>query len=171
MEDTNQIIFNKLKTKKRANDFLVLSGVMKSMTHLVGDFDIEKMLSNAFRDRPAWMEDILPLIPGLKSGKISIDAVNVIESVEQKIKNSTIVKIEMSFQPSDSFIEELTSVFNHANNLGEGEKSRDILIDIEIKGDLDPGAKIYVEGRLLDLSLKNQVVSYLMSKDVVNRYL
>ncbi len=170
MEELSQQIFNKLNTKKRANDFLIFTDLIKSFSHRVGELNIDDLIVKNFSEIPDWYKYVKSLIPDLSAGKVTKDVVVLIENVSEKIKNANVLKIEMSFEPSDSFVDEVISVFRTYESQ-QVQSDKDFIVDVDVREDLEPGAQIFTNGRLMDLSLRSQVVDYLMSKDVINRYL
>lgn len=171
MDKLENKIFNILKTKKCANEFLDFSNSIKSLTHHVGDVDVNDIAVKTFGENvPGWVLDVIKMMPGLSSGKIDTSEISVFELVEDMIRKSSEVKIEMSFEPSDEFIDKVLEILK--TRLGEKDASpQNFLITIEVNEGADPGALFYIDGRFVDLTVKNQVVNYLSSQDVISRYL
>jgi hypothetical protein len=53
----------------------------------------------------------------------------------------------------------------------KGSYNVDLIVDVNVKEDFEPGAIFYVNGHVIDLRVRNKVINYLYSQDVVNRYL
>jgi len=171
MNNLENNIFNLLKTKERANEFLNLSSSLKSYTHHTGECDVNEVVRRTFGENtPGWISPFISMLPGLSSGKVEESDIKILDIVEDMIKKSIQVKVEMSFQPSEDFIDKLLDMMNERENVGE-EGNKKVLIDIDVKGDAEPGALFFIDGRFIDLTIRSQVISYLSSEDVVNRYL
>jgi hypothetical protein len=172
MEENAKKIFKILKTKERANDFLIFSEVFDSLEHYTDGVDFTEILKGKFDEEiPDWFQDILVVLQGSKANEYDKDSVlEVIKVVREMIKKAEVVKLEMSFEPSEDFVDKtLITLGKYYIDLGEPGKN--ILLDFDVKDIGEPGALVYLEGKFLDLTLKNQVLNYLMSEDVINRYL
>ncbi|MBW6441841.1 hypothetical protein K0B04_02965 [Patescibacteria group bacterium] len=172
MDDTSRNIFKILKTKRRANEFLIFSGAVESLTHKVGGLDIELLIKESFGDnRPVWIDSVLEHIPGFKSGNVNEQDIELVKNIESIINKAKVVKVEMPFDPTDDFIDKVILTFEEYFNEGTEGEQNNIVIDIEVKEMSEPGALFFIEGKFIDLTLRNHLVSYLESKDVINRYL
>lgn len=172
MQNTAVEIFKILKTKERANEFLVFSDILKSFEHYVGEVDYNEVFKEKFGQAvPDWLNHVLEKLPGLNDKNFNKSEVSgIIENVVNMVNNSLVVKIEMPFKPSLDFIDRLMILLG-GYFVNSDTADREILIDVDVKDMNEPGAFIYLDGKFLDLTFKNQVVNYLMSEDVINRYL
>jgi len=172
MENIAKKIFKKLKTKERANDFLVFSDFFESFDHYVGDVNFNDILKEKLgQDIPDWFQDVLQDLPGFEVNKYDKEKVlEIIKIVRDMIKESEVIKFEMSFEPSKDFVDKaLISLEEYYSN--SGDLGKNILLDFDFKDIGESGALVYMDGKFLDLTLKNQVLNYLASKDVINRKL
>ena len=81
------------------------------------------------------------------------------------VENSTVVKVEINFIPSLEFISNIISTLkNKYDNM-------DFIIDVDTVDSLESGAIFYIEGNVIDLTVRKKVTSYLTTQDVINRYL
>jgi len=71
MDKIENKIFNILKTRKRANEFLIFSDSIKSSAQYVGDFSMQSVVDKTFGGNvPSWVADVIDILPGLNSGKL-----------------------------------------------------------------------------------------------------
>ena len=171
--DISQKIFNSLKTKSDSNQFIRL---YNALSHYVGEFNISKVVEEVFgKEKPYWIEDLINNVPGLQTGILSESDMNILNSIREKINNSVIVRIEMSFKPSDQFMDKVVNIIKNVYNSSisnvSGENSTNFMLDIHVKEGFEPGAVFYIKGNILDLRLRRIVTSYLLSHNVVERYL
>lgn len=171
MDYNAEKIFKILKTKERANEFLVFSDVLQSFDYYVEDIDFMTVLKEKFGNRlPGWLEELLDNLPSENGQHHKEKLLELVKNVQEIIKGSEIVKIEMSFEPSEDFIDQAIKLLK-GKFVDSNKKGKNILLDIDLKEIGEPGALVYLDGKFLDLTLKNQVINYLMSEDVINRYL
>ena len=171
--DTGQKIFNSLRTKSDSNQFIRL---YNALSRYVGEFNISKVVEEVFgKEKPYWIEDLINNVPGLQTGILSESDMNILNSIREKINNSVIVRIEMSFKPSDQFMDKVVNIIKNVYNSSisnvSGENSTNFMLDIHVKEGFEPGAVFYIKGNILDLRLRRIVTSYLLSHNVVERYL
>lgn len=165
-------IFDLLKTKDRANEFLDFFSSVKSSTHFVAGVDMQKIIQDTFGDNaPEWVDIVISILPGLKSGKIENSDIEILTLVEELVKKSYEVRVELSFQPSEDFIDGVLGVLKRNYDGGVGQGVRNFLVKVEVTEGLEPGASVFIDGQLVDLTFRNQVINYLKSEDVVNRYI
>lgn len=172
MEDKAEKIFEILKTRERASDFLILSDILKSLEHYVGDIDFTKVLQEKFgHPIPNWFNDVLSVLPDLGKNLENRDEIlNIVSLVQDMISESDTVKIEMPFEPSSDFLNKALTLLKEYFNVN-GKTGKNILLDVEVKELSDAGALVYVDGKFIDLTLRNQVINYLSTEDVISRYL
>lgn len=165
-ENSAQKLFDTLKTKRRVNDFLRLYNSFMGFSHHIEDVDVEGILSSVFgENRPDWVSNLGSCIPGFQSSKLNEDDVKILELVKDLIDKAVSVKIEVSFEPSNGFIEGVINI------LKSNYDSKNFIVDTVVKEDAEPGASVYMEGKFIDLTVRNRVINYLSSQNVVNRYL
>jgi hypothetical protein len=165
-------IFDLLKTKDRANEFLDFFSSVKSSTHFVGGVEVQKIIQDTFGDSaPEWIGTVISILPGLRSGKIEKSDLDTLALVEELVKKSSEVRIELSFQPSEDFIDGVLGVLKRNFDSGGEQRDRNFLVNVEVTEGLEPGASVFIDGQFVDLTFRNQVINYLKSKDVVNRYI
>jgi len=169
-EDAEQIVFNSLKTKRNANQFILLSGALLRRS---GEMDIDKVLTDVFGEiRPSWMEDLIKNVPGLQTGILSDSDINILKAIRHRINDAIEVKVDMSFEPSEYFIDSVINIMKDVlKGANKGSYNVDLIVDVNVKEDFEPGAIFYVNGHVIDLRVRNKVINYLYSQDVVNRYL
>ena len=172
MDDISLKIFKSLKTKKRVNEFLIFCGVIESLSHRVGGLDIDVLINKSFGDnRPVWIDSFIDNIPGFRAGNISEEGMKLVKNIENIINNANTVRVEIPFEPSEDFIDSVMSILIEYFGNVSAEKVQNIVIDIEVKEMSEPGALFFMEGKFINLTLRDQLISYLKSKDVINRYL
>ena len=163
---TTQELFNILQTKQRANDFIRLFDQIEGLSHHVGGLDIGEVLSSIYGDnKPNWVNHFAKNISGLSSGIIGESDMRLLRKVREMVENSTVVKVEINFIPSLEFISNIISTLkNKYDNM-------DFIIDVDTVDSLESGAIFYIEGNVIDLTVRKKVTSYLTTQDVINRYL
>lgn len=165
-------IFKILKTKRRANDFLLLYRSLSVLVHNVGGVEMGKVLTGVFGvNIPDWVNSLMNFLPRLGSGSISEEDVEVLKSVADLISSSVTAKIEMSFEPSEEFLDAALAILRNQSEDETDIHDIHFLIDVSVKEGFEAGALVYLGGKFVDLTLKNHVINYLKKEDVVNRYL
>jgi hypothetical protein len=165
-DNSAQNFFDILKTKQRVNSFIRLYDVLDGFTHHVGNIDMKGILSSVYGNNvPNWVEKINMYAPGFDLGKLDDSNMGVLKSVKDLIDKSVAVKIELPFEPSLSFVDEVIK------KLKGNYDSMNFIIDIDVKESSEPGAMFYIKGKIIDLTIRKRVISYLSSQDVINRYL
>ena len=104
-------------------------------------------------------------MPDLMSGRISTEDMNLLKEVRDMVEKATVVKIEVNFSPSSEFIS------NVIKKLREKYDSMNFIVDVDTVEGLESGAMFYIDGNVIDLTVRNKVTSYLKTQDVINRYL
>jgi len=161
-----QELFNTLQTRQRANDFIRLFDQIEGLSHHVGVFNIEEVLFLIYGgDKPDWVVDFIKNMPDLMSGRISTEDMNLLKEVRDMVEKATVVKIEVNFSPSSEFIS------NVIKKLREKYDSMNFIVDVDTVEGLESGAMFYIDGNVIDLTVRNKVTSYLKTQDVINRYL
>jgi len=167
--ESSKKIFNYLQTRQRANEFLRFHGLIMTLSHRVGDINLEKLIRDVFKNGdPTWLGVVKEDLPDLFSGDIKKSDIDVLDTVKSMIENSDQVKVEISFEPSDQFITDFINILeiNLDNSLNKG-----FVVEFDVIEDMDMGARFYMNGKFLDLTIRSQVENYLISNDVVNRYI
>ena len=161
-----QELFNTLQTKQRANDFLRLFDQIEGLSHHVGVFKIEDVLSLVYGDsKPDWVINFLNNMPNLMFGSISTADINLLKEIRDMVERATVVKIEINFSPSLEFID------NVIKKLRGKYDGMNFIVDVITNEILESGAMFYIDGNVIDLTVRNKVTSYLTTQDVINRYL
>lgn len=161
-----QNMFNTIQTKQKANDFLRLFDQIEGLSHHTDVFNIEEVLSIAYNgDMSDWVVGFVKNMPDLMSGKVSVEDIGLLKEVRDMVENAIVVKIEVNFSPSSEFIENVIRKFS------ENYDGMNFILDVDVTEDVESGAMFYIEGNVIDLTVRKQVTSYLVSQDVVNRYL
>ena len=117
---------------------------------------------------PSWLEVTRQELPGFLSSDVKKIDTEVLDAVKSMIENSNQVKVEMSFEPSNQFINDFINILK--SNL-KSFPDKGFIVDFDVISGMDAGARFYANGKFLDLTIKNQVENYLISNDVVNRYI
>ena len=165
-DNSAQDLFDILKTKQRVNSFIRLFDVLQGFTHHVGNIDMKGILESVFGNNiPDWVEKINLYVPGFDLGNLGVSNMEILKSVRNLIDKSVAVKIELPFEPSLSFVDD---VIEELKNNYDG---MNFIIDVDVKEGSEPGAMFYVQGKIIDLTIRKWVLSYLSSQDVINRYL
>lgn len=160
--DFNNNTLTVLKTEKNANQLLSFIDFVSTKTFSVGEFDIEKIAAERFKNKkPDWFEKIKTEIS--KSSDLSYTR-DCLERLGKIIDEADLVKVEIPFKPSEDFINEAYEIIQKA---GIGN----FLLDIEVNENMQGGAKFSIGGKYLDLTLKKIVLNYLETNDAINRYL
>lgn len=177
MENTKKDnIINILKTRKDANELLSFLDLLSDNTHSVNDFSIEKLVRDTFKENyiPKWADYLISSVNPFLSNKDGVLNIrNLIIELKKDVEKAKDVKIEIPFTPSDDFIEEVYGLLNDDSfflSIDTGLKDN-FLIDLVVNKTIKGGVKIFVEGRFIDVTYRSVVKNYLMSKDVIKRYL
>jgi len=155
-----------LKTQEKAKDLLGFINYVREETYNTRNFDIEEIGSKKFGDKkPDWFEVIKSEFS--KGG--NLDSVReYLEDLEKSIREAEVVRVEISFKPSEDFVKESYNIIKGSRKF---KKDGNFLISIEINSELEGGARFSVGGDYLDITLKKVVLNYLETNDVINRYL
>lgn len=165
-DNSAQNFFDILKTKQRVNSFIRLYDVLEGFTHHVGNIDMRGILGSVFGDNmPDWVEKMNVFVPGFDLGKLAGTNMEILKSVKELIDKSIAVKIELPFEPSLGFVDEVIK------ELRSNYDGMNFIVDVDVREGSEPGAMIYVQGKIMDLTIRKRVLSYLSSQDVINRYL
>ena len=165
-ENTAQDLFDILKTKQRVNSFIRLYDVLEGFTHHVGNIDMKGILSSVYGNNiPDWVRNINTYVPGFDSGKLDSSNMEILKSVKGLIDKSVAVKIELPFEPSLGFVDEVIK------ELRNNYDSMNFIVDVDTLENLESGAMFYIEGNVIDLTVRKKVTNYLKTQDVINRYL
>jgi hypothetical protein len=167
--ESSKKIFNSLQTRQKVNEFLRFHALVMTMSHRVGDVDFESLIKDMFEDGdPVWLSVIRQELPTLFSGEIRKNDIEVLDEVKNMVENSNQVKVEMSFEPSDQFINDFINILksNLGNSLDKG-----FIVEFNVVSGMGLGAKFYMNGQFLDLTVRSQVKNYLISNDVVSKYI
>jgi F0F1-type ATP synthase delta subunit len=161
-----QDLFNTLQTKQRVNEFIRLFDYVEGLSHHIGSFNVEVVLHSIYGDsKPDWVSSFVKNIPGLMSGKISEEDINLLRAVREIVEKSTTAKIEINFVPSAEFISDVVKI------LRENYDGMNFIIDVNTVENLESGAMFYIDGNVIDLTVRKRVINYLTTQDVINRYL
>jgi hypothetical protein len=159
-------IFCILKTQEKANELLGFVDVVRAETFGTRNFDIESAGSKKFGDKkPDWFEAIKSKF--LKGENLDSTRESL-EELEKNIREAETVKIEIAFKPSEEFVEEAYDLIKSSKRF---KKIGNFLLNIEINGELEGGARFSIGGDYLDITLKKVVLNYLETNDAINRYL
>ena len=167
--ESSKKIFDSLKTKQRANEFLRFYELTMTLPHRVGNTDLEELIRGLFKNEdPTWLNVVRQELPAFFSGDVKKDDIGVLDEVKDMIEKSNQVKVEMSFVPSEQFINDFINILksNLDNSLGKG-----FIVEFDVIEDVGMGARFYMDGKFLDLTIRSQVENYLISNDVVSRYI
>ena len=88
----------------------------------------------------------------------------VLEELTKLVSGVELVKVEISFEPSQDFINEAYEAIKES---GFGN----FLLDIELNPELKGGAKFFIGGKYVNLTFNSIIANYLRTKDVINQYL
>lgn len=158
-----------IKTKDEANRFFEFADLMIEKTYGAEKFDKnimdkcveETMLKAEYKVKPLWFEKTCKQV----SRNMSPESVrSTLEELTKLVSGAELVKIEISFEPSQDFINETYEVIKES---GFGS----FLLDVELNPKLKGGAKFFVGGKYVNLTLNSIVAKYLRTKDAINRYL
>lgn len=159
--------FSSLKTKEKANqasDFIRL--VLQGMFSTDG-FDIKKMAEKNYGDNvPSWFEVLE--VELLEKGNSNVVR-NFLLDLQEEISKVLLVKVELSFTPSDCFIENLYQIVGEIKSCGVDKNN--FLLDFDVDNSITGGMKLYVGGKYVDVTLKSFLVGYLEKNDAISRYL
>jgi len=160
-------ILNILKTKQNANEFVEFIHFLSNETFSTDKFDVFAAVTEKYGDkRPGWFDSLQKNLPKDLDIKYVRECLNGLEMV---VDGAEIVKIEMPFVPSNSFINDLYKLLGQSKT-GGASKGK-FLIDVEVNESLIGGAKIYVGGKYINLTLNQMILSYLETNDAIKRYL
>lgn len=164
-----------IKTKKEANEFVKFLDKLSNSTHTTADFIVKKYLSDTYGEiKPGWSDMLEKDLDGSLDEEKSMKNIRKkIDYYKNKIKNAKIVKIEISFEPSKKFIEEIYALLSTSDSVSslDGDGKKDFLIDAVVDNSIEKGARLYLDGKYINLSLGDYVSNCLVSEDVINRYL
>ncbi len=186
----NKNILYILKTKESAGILLDFIDFLSEETHRTTTFDIEKLILEFFGERKtsAWVgfirdyfsKNSVNLGKGESQnttygsgGRASVENIRAfLEEIENLVRDAETVKIEIPFNPSEDFINKAYEILGKSKIISLlGKKKTGFLLDITVTKSKGEDTKIFVAGKVVDLSIKKVVINYLMSKDVINRYL
>lgn len=163
-----------LKTKENASILLDFVEFLSKKTHKTGAFSIDKFIIEFFgeKDIPKWVDSIRSSDTGL-GGAIDVGSVRAfLEGIEGMVRNADVVKMDIPFRPSENFISKVYDILVNSKTLASlGKESTGFLLDVSVIKSSEGDTKLFVRGNVLDLGMKKIVKNYLMSKDVINRYL
>lgn len=158
-----------IKTKDEANEFYEFADMVIEKTYGTENFDksiVDKCISETvlkaeYKAKPLWFEKICKQI----SRNVSPESVRaVLEELTKLASGAELVKIEISFEPSQDFINEAYETIKES---GFGN----FLLDIELNPKLKGGAKFFIGGKYVNLTFNLVIANYLRTKDVINQYL
>lgn len=158
-----------IKTKDEANKFFEFADLVIEKTYGTEKFDenivdkcvAETILKAEYKVKPLWFEKIgKQLLRNMSPESVR----TVLGELIKLVSKAELVKIEISFEPSQDFINETYEVIKES---GFGK----FLLDLELNPKLHGGAKFFVGGKYVNLTLNSIVAKYLRTKDVINQYL
>jgi hypothetical protein len=158
-----------IKTKDEANKFFEFADVVTEKIYGTERFDKgvfgecveEVMLKGDYKVKPLWLEKTCKQISrDMTPGSVKA----ALEKSTKLLSATELIKVEISFEPSQEFINEIYEVIKES---GFGN----FLLDIEFNPKLRGGAKFFIGGNYVNLTLNSVVAKYLRTKDVINRYL
>lgn len=158
-----------VKTKKNANEFFEFADLVVEKTYGVDKFSksvIEHNFNSALEKvgcevKPSWFDETLKQT----LAKTSLESIReLFKELILLVSGAELVKVEASFEPSTDFVNE---VYETVVNSG----LENFLLDIEQNPKLHSGAKFFVAGKYVNLTLSAIISKYLRTKDVINKYL
>ena len=90
---------------------------------------------------------------------------SILKEIRDMMERAHVVKIEINFSPSLEFID------NVIKKLRGRYDGMNFIVDVITNEILESGAMFYIDGNVIDLTVRNKVTSYLTTQDVINRYL
>lgn len=169
--DLEKSFLETLKTKQEANRFFEFADLVKERMYGVEkmtDAAIDECLEHTKSHReennsqkPKWFFVL--------RGKITLDfridlLKSLLDSIEKYVSAAELVKIEIPFAPSEFFIDEVYKTLRSS-------RVENFLIDIEVNRSMNGGAKLFVCGKYINLTLSKAIGKYLRTKDVIKCYL
>ena len=158
-----------IKTKDEANKFFEFVDLVVERTYGIGKFDknildkcVEEVVSiEGCNVNPPWFEKICKQL----SRNMALESVRtLLEELSKLVSGAELVKIEVSFNPSQNFIDGIYEAIRESSPFK-------FLMDIEVNPKLHGGAKFFISGKYINLTLGATIAKYLRTKDVINRYL
>lgn len=163
----NYSILGILKTKENANQFTEFVKFLSGKTFSTEEFDVDKVVAMKYGDSvPFWFVDIKKEL--VKNNDLECTR-NCLLELENIVDKAPLVRVEISFNPSKNFVGSLYAIVGKLRVSGISEGS--FLVDFEVNDSFGGGAKLHIGGKYMDLSLKNILVSYLETNNVIKRYL
>ncbi|MFZ2663748.1 MAG: hypothetical protein WAX66_00030 [Patescibacteria group bacterium] len=163
-------LFSTLKTKESANQIIDFIELLLKETFSTRDFSIDTVgkivAENYGSNIPSWFKIVEAEL--IKNSDIEYIREFLME-VKKLIYSAPLVIVEIPFSPSEYFIESLYKIVEKIGAYNVGENS--FLLDFYIDSSIIGGAKLHIEGRYTDLTLKKVLASYLETNNVINRYL
>ena len=191
-------ILHTLRTKDTAGDLLDFIEYLSEKTHSTDVFNLDKFINDFLVDshKPHWLEYFINLFSqdlsklsgsiignntfkenefnGVKIKNVpNMDIVrSILEEAKVLIKNAEILKIEIPFTPSNEFIVDVYETIFRSKLLGDTVKNKKgFLIEILVKDRSTAETKIFLEGRVINMSIRDLVYKYLIKEDVIGRYI
>lgn len=175
MKDKTNIL-SVLKTKSDANVFVDVLKSVSDDTHSLREINLEKIISDKIKlydSTLGWEKYVSSLLESIISSGDMKKIRKELNSLEDNIRNAEIIRVEIPFKPTDKFVDDIYGILNRPEFLNTFEDNllNNFLIDFEINKSLRGGIKIFVAGKYINLTYRSYLGKYLMSKDVIRRYL
>lgn len=134
---------------------------------------LDSLIENSYKPKDFLLEDSFPKFPlsgwqkelyqsldsEMKSGGLSAFRTSC-ETLRDSFNNFEMVRVVLPFKPSDSFETRLHETISR-------HLSKPFLLSITQGTENDSGARVFVGGNFLDLSLRPQIVKFLKDKYVI----
>jgi hypothetical protein len=116
-------------------------------------------------DKYIWFESLRSLLESLKDESLTPrDKDQKIKDVRDYLATMEVVKISLSFVPSEEFIKNAYATLMALEPKG-------LIIEFLLDASISFGGKLFYKGRYVDLTLRSRISNLLEKEDAVNNYL